>query len=135
MIRYDKLHDKVVDTITSYASASFEYVNRDRWHDVNENFPVSNLNRFTVALNNKREYEESNSADEYILNVSVQFALDSTHDNYLKYIGYAEEAVKLLETVDYADLKILQSKGTWEVTVLDKIMNFNFEDINFIILT
>ena len=128
-MNFSTLHGAWKDSLVS---AGFRYVNANNWYNLEIGIlPESALNDgFTIRFVSQES--SINSDNLAILNVEVEFAFDTKHDNYLAKIGTAQTAIRALQGV-LKDASIVAIEDhlwpSFVTAYLGEIVTFTFDKI------
>ena len=135
VIDYSDISDTIVNSVESYTSHSFKHVDRINWLDSEKGVFAQGLvgGSFSVFMESADDNEILVTEETSLLEVNVQFALDGRHGNYIKELGYAQDAVLKLQEVSGSSFKIQKVQSWFTCETLDSFVRVEFENVQFIV--
>ena len=135
VINFETIVTAIAEKIETYSSHSFTKVDRVDWLDADGAFPQGLLdNSFSAFIDESVDDEALINDDSSLLFVNVQFALDGKKDNYLKYLGFCQDAIQTLDTLpEVAPFQMQKVEPWFACEVVGNFIRVEFENIKFIV--
>lgn len=135
VINFETIVEAIGTKIETYSSHSFTQVDRVDWLDADGVFPQGLLdNSFSVFIDEASDDEDLINDDSSLLLVNVQFALNGTKDNYLKYLGFCQDAIQTLDSLpEVAPFQMMKVEPYFACEVVGRFVRVEFENIKFVV--
>lgn len=133
-INYKTIFDDIVNKIESYPSHSFNNIDRANWVDTEKEVPVSYADgSFCVLFTSVGDDTNLVSDADSMLNVKVEFLLNSHNNNYVQNLGFCQEAVLQLKYITGDYFSIDKVRADFTVEPAAKMLRIIFDNIKFVI--